>query len=120
VELADHSIVQPDVVYVSAGSRAVLGRRVEGAPDLVIEILSPATARRDRGEKLALYAQSGIREYWIVDHELRQLEFLVNEAGRFVIALPVAGEYRSPSLAEIHLDLAKLWREVESRLPPAS
>jgi hypothetical protein len=36
-----------------------------------------------------------------------------------VIALPVGGEYRSPSLAEIHLDLVDLWREVESRLPPA-
>jgi Uma2 family endonuclease len=65
-----------------------------------------------------LYAQAGIREYWIFDPEARQIEFLVNEAGRFVVALPVAGRYHSQSLPEVHLDLAELWRQIEVRLPP--
>ena len=79
--------------------------------------LSPGSARRDRGEKLSLYAQYGVREYWIFDPEGRQIEFLVHEAGRFIVALPVAGEYRSQGLPEIHLDVTTFWRKVESRLP---
>jgi Uma2 family endonuclease len=119
VTLADHSVVQPDVIYVSPARLAILQRRIDGAPDLLVEVLSPGTARRDRGEKLILYAQSGIREYWIVDPEVRQIELLVNEAGRFVVAWPVAGLYQSQSLPEVHLDVAELWRQVETRLPPA-
>jgi Uma2 family endonuclease len=119
VTLADHSVVQPDVIYVSPACFAVLQRRIEGAPDLLVEILSPSTARRDRGEKLVLYAQSGVREYWIVDPEVRQIEFLVNDAGRFVVAVPDAGRYQSQSLPEAHLDVADFWRQVEDQLPPA-
>jgi Uma2 family endonuclease len=119
VALADHSVVQPDAIYVSPERFGVLRLRIEGAPDLLVEILSPGTARRDRGEKLMLYAQTGIREYWIVDHEVRQIEYLVNEAGRFVVALPEAGRYQSKSLPEIHLDVADFWRRVETQLPPA-
>jgi Uma2 family endonuclease len=119
VELADHSIVQPDVIYLSAERLGVAQpRRLIGAPDLLVEILSPGTARRDRGEKLMLYAQSGIREYWIADARTRQIEFLVNEAGRFVVALPVGGLYQSQVLPEVHLDLVDFWRQVETRLPP--
>jgi Uma2 family endonuclease len=118
VELADHSIVQPDDIYLSAERLGVAQqRRLVGAPDLLVEILSPGTARRDRGEKLMLYAESGIREYWIADAEIRQIEFLVNEAGRFVVALPVAGKYQSQVLPEVRLDVVDLWRQVETRLP---
>ena len=116
VTLADHSVVQPDVLYVSAARRAILHERVEGAPDLVIEILSPGTARRDRGQKLALYAGSDVREYWIVDAVERQIEFLANEGGRFVVTLPEGDEYRSRALPEIHLDLPVFWKQVEERL----
>jgi len=117
VTLAEHSVVQPDVIYLSAARRGSVRARVEGAPDRLIEVLSPGTARRERGEKLILYARSGIREYWIVDSETRQIEFLVNEGGRFVVALPVDGQYRSQILPEVHLDIIDLWRQVEARLP---
>ncbi len=117
VVLADHSVVQPDVIYLSAARRRAVRERVEGAPDLLIEVLSPGTARRDRGEKLALYAETGVGEYWIVDPAERQIEFLVNESGRFVVALPAGGEYRSQATPEIRLDLAAFWGEVAKRLP---
>src|ERR1700726_1138256 len=116
--LADHSVVQPDVIYVSATRLDVLGKRIEGAPDLVVEVLSPGSARHDRGGKLRLYAEAGVREYWIVDPETRHVEFLVNEDGRFVVSLPDAGVYRSEQIPEIHLDVAAFWREVERRYPP--
>lgn len=119
VGLADHSMVQPDVIYLAAGSRGIIGERLEGAPDLVVEVLSPGTSRRDRGEKLALYAETGVKEYWIVDPGERQIEFLVNEGGRFVVALPSGAEYRSRTLPEVTLDLLAFWQEVEETLPGA-
>ncbi len=62
--------VQPDILFVSNERRRIIGeRQVTGAPDLVVEILSPSTAHRDRGIKLDLYARRGVREYWIVDPE---------------------------------------------------
>jgi Uma2 family endonuclease len=119
VALADHSVVQPDVIYVSPRRLDVLQRRIEGAPDLVIEILSPGTERRDRREKLDLYAQSGVQEYWLADWTKRHFDFLVNEGGRFTVALPVAGVYRSEKLPGVYLDLAAFWSRVEANLPPA-
>ena len=60
--------VQPDLFFVSNERRGIIGeKQVTGAPDLVVEILSPSTAHRDRGIKLDLYARRGVREYWIVD-----------------------------------------------------
>ena len=60
--------VQPDLLFVSDERREIIGeKQVTGAPDLVVEILSPSTAHRDRGIKLDLYARRGVRQYWIVD-----------------------------------------------------
>ena len=60
--------VQPDLLFVSDERREIIGeKQVLGAPDLVVEILSPSTAHRDRGIKLDLYARCGVRQYWIVD-----------------------------------------------------
>ncbi|HVR08899.1 MAG TPA: Uma2 family endonuclease, partial [Thermoanaerobaculia bacterium] len=116
VVLADHSVVQPDLLYVSASRLDLVGNGVEGAPDLVVEILSPGTARYDRGRKLQLYSLYGIEEYWLVDHERRQIDFLIKEAGGFVAAPAVARKYQSARIPEIHLDLSKLWEEVDASL----
>jgi Uma2 family endonuclease len=120
VALADHSVVQPDVVYVSARRLGILRKRIEGAPDLLVEVLSPATARWDRGQKLGLYAACGVRECWLVAPGAQRLEVYVNEGGRFVATRPAAGVYRSTEISEIHLDLAAFWRLVAARWPEAA
>ncbi|MXX78914.1 MAG: Uma2 family endonuclease [Gemmatimonadales bacterium] len=62
--------VQPDLLFVSNERRGLITNAgLTGAPDLVVEILSPSTASRDRGLKLRLYERQGVREYWIVDAE---------------------------------------------------
>ncbi|HVT19522.1 MAG TPA: Uma2 family endonuclease [Thermoanaerobaculia bacterium] len=116
VNLAEHSVVQPDILYISAQRRTILQRKIEGAPDLLVEILSPGTARRDRGQKMQLYADFGVREYWVVDAQERQIDFLVNQGGHFVVALPSGGTYRSQALPEVSIDLAAFWRRVAKRL----
>jgi len=115
VWLAEHSVVQPDVIYVSAARRGIVGERIEGAPDLLVEVLSPRTSRRDRNEKLALYAGAGVREYWLPDLAERQISFLVNEGGRFVVIIPEGATYRSPVLPEIELDVESFWQELDRR-----
>ena len=110
VVLADHSIVQPDVIYVSPRRSGILGRRVEGPPDLVVEILSAGTARRDVGEKMRLYAESRVVEYWIIDPELETFEFLENTADGFRVRVPDGSIYRSASIDGLELDIEAFWR----------
>lgn len=67
--------VQPDLVFVARDHPGRLTEDgIRGAPDLVVEILSPSTARRDRTVKRHLYQRQGIAEYWIVDPEAKQIE----------------------------------------------
>jgi Uma2 family endonuclease len=85
---------------------------VTGAPDLVVEILSPATARRDMGEKLRIYAESGVTEYWIVDPALETFEFLENTAQGFRLRVADGAVYRSAAIAGLELDLEAFWRAI--------
>lgn len=67
--------VQPDIVFVSRERKGVVTPEwVNGAPDLVVEILSPTTEARDRGLKRDLYERRGVRQYWIVDPEADAVE----------------------------------------------
>ncbi len=67
--------VQPDLLFVSNDRLNILTEDgIRGAPDLVIEILSPSTARRDRTVKRHLYERQGVGEYWVVDPGARQVE----------------------------------------------
>ena len=78
VVLSETDVVQPDLLFVSVERAHLLlgGDNVLGAPDLVVEILSPATAGRDRKLKRALYARHGVKEYWLVDPEARTVAVL--------------------------------------------
>lgn len=87
VVLSDTDVVQPDLLFVSSEREHVLhgGDNVRGAPDVVIEILSPATAARDRTIKRALYAKHGVREYWLVDPDAKTVTVLLLEERGFAI-----------------------------------
>src|SRR6266511_5909326 len=78
VILAETAIVQPDIVYLDRTRLGAISRRgIEGAPTLVVEILSPSTTLIDRSTKRGLYARHGVPYYWLVDPEGRAIEALV-------------------------------------------
>jgi Uma2 family endonuclease len=75
VHLSDDTVVQPDVLYVSAARADRIGEQeITGAPDLVVEVVSPSTSHRDVFDKKRLYEESGVREYWIVDPDSETVE----------------------------------------------
>ncbi len=69
-------VVQPDILFVSPQRAHIIDDDMRGAPDLVVEVLSPATQARDRGYKRTCYARHGVREYWLVDPDARMVEVL--------------------------------------------
>lgn len=116
VVFSEETIAQPDVIYVRKDNRGILKERIEGVPDLVVEVLSPKTSRRDRLEKLDLYAKHGVAEYWIIDAENCVFEFHVHQNGSYTIATAKTG-YQSPQFAEVQLDLGEFWKVLDQRLP---
>ena len=77
VHLGD-KVVAPDVLFITNERLSIAGElNVQGAPDLVVEVLSPSTAKYDRKVKRQLYFTSGVKEYWLVDPDQQLVEVLV-------------------------------------------
>ena len=85
VVLSEHNVVQPDLLFISSERMGIITHaNVRGAPDLVVEILSPGSVSRDWRDKLDVYAEHGVREYWIVDPGARRAWVMtLSEAGGF-------------------------------------
>ncbi|MCI7767238.1 MAG: Uma2 family endonuclease [Oscillospiraceae bacterium] len=100
VKLNDDTVVQPDI-FVTCDPNRIDGQYHNGAPDWVIEILSPSTAGTDLGKKLYLYKSAGVREYWAVDPDEKRIIVYLFEGERSNIELYSfedsisAGIYRS-------------------------
>ncbi|MFP4228520.1 MAG: Uma2 family endonuclease [Salinivenus sp.] len=75
VILTDHDVVQPDVFFVAAERGDIVKERgIEGAPDLVVEVVSEGNRRHDEVRKRQLYARHGVAEYWVVDPALETVK----------------------------------------------
>lgn len=97
---------QPDLLYVSNENAGILGDRIEGGPDLVVEILSSSNSRSDIESKLSDYAQVGVRECWLIAPQGRTVETLQLEAGEWQrIAIRGVGESVA-TVALLGLELA--------------
>ena len=83
VVLTQRRVVQPDIVYISQSNQAIIQDRIRGVPDLLVEVISPGSWRRDRIDKKALYEQHGVKEYWIVDLEAGAIEIWTLKAGSY-------------------------------------
>lgn len=89
------TVAQPDIVFIRTERNAIVADRgIEGPPDLVIEILSPSSARQDRITKAALYARFGVLHYWIVDPEAATFELYELAGDAYRLLAKGSGEAR--------------------------
>ncbi|RMH84192.1 MAG: Uma2 family endonuclease [Calditrichaeota bacterium] len=84
VMFSDDTVVQPDILFISRERLGIIGEKyIDGAPDLIMEILSPGTAYNDLVTKKDLYAQFGVKEYWLIDPGKRWIEIYTPGEGRY-------------------------------------
>jgi Uma2 family endonuclease len=117
VLFSNYDVVEPDLLYVSNERAETLasGKHVTGAPDLVIEIGSPSTRRRDETIKRRLYERFGVVEYWTVDPDLDVIRVYRAADGRFGRATPLSAEagdlLTTPLLAGLEMAVARVFAE---------
>jgi Uma2 family endonuclease len=110
--LASITVVQPDIVFVETARRSIMRERgVEGAPTLVVEVISPSTGAIDRRRKLQLYARYAVPHYWIVDPPARTIEAhqLEHEAYQAVGTLSGSATSSLPPFPGLVLDARDIW-----------
>jgi Uma2 family endonuclease len=112
VILSNEDIVQPDILFIKSDRCGIVGElNIQGAPDLVIEILSPGTREKDLEIKRKIYARFGVQEYWIVDPAAETVEVLTRSA----LGYAPAGTYgksdglSSPLLPDFKLPLIEIF-----------
>lgn len=111
VVLADDSIAQPDILFIAKERLGIVQDVVHGAPDLLIEILSPGTRERDRTLKRHLYARHGVRELWLVDPDDRTVAiFRLDPSSETPPRIFTAQDtISSDVLPSLHLPLESIW-----------
>lgn len=102
VELSYGNVVQPDIlVLLNEHLDRITNSRIIGAPDLVVEVASPSTARHDLHKKHDAYARAGVTEYWIVNPDAHTVELLVLESGSYSSLGLFSGEATLPSVVVV-------------------
>jgi Uma2 family endonuclease len=112
VVLSQFDVLQPDIFFISTGRLAVIGEKyISDFPDLVVEVLSPGTRKRDRFLKAKRYARFGVREMWIADPNRKTIEVHVNSGKAFRREATGAGDdvLRSPLLPGLEVPLARVF-----------
>lgn len=115
VVLARTAVVVPDLLFVRADRTWIIGpKAIKGAPDLVVEILSPGSRSRDRGKKKTLYARRRVTHYWIVDPDEGRLELFELVGAKYRRAAVHEGnDVVRPSLFPgLRIPLAEVWATV--------
>ena len=112
VVLTAINVYQPDILFVSNEHRAMLtDQGAEGAPDFVVEILSPKTAVLDKGTKLEVYARCGVPELWIVDPDLKRIQvyYLQKNATTPAATYNAKTKFRSALFPRLVFDTARIF-----------
>lgn len=112
VTFHDVSVVQPDLFYVSGKQKLIVkDARVDGPPELVVEILSPSSLRKDRLQKMRIYQKAKVRHYWLVNPEEKTLEcFSLRDGAYALVAAGLDEEVvEHPEFAGLAISLGVLW-----------
>jgi Uma2 family endonuclease len=118
VRISERRGVMPDAQFYRKENRAAREQDaglVRGAPDLVVEIVSPSSRRYDRVTKLRWYAARGVPEYWLVDPEAHTVEGLLLRDGAYAIAASLEGDelFRPASFEGLEIPLTELWSKAD-------
>jgi Uma2 family endonuclease len=114
VKFDNVNVVEPDVLVIRTDRASIVGpKNVQGAPNLVVEVLSDGTRRLDEIKKKKLYDQGGVDEYWIVDGELELVKIYRRTAAAFErvaeISTEEGGTITTPLFPEFSLDVHALF-----------
>lgn len=110
VQLSDVDVVVPDLVVVLSENDIITDTRIVGAPDLIVEILSPSTRAKDENLKRRLYEQAGVPNYWIADPDANSVTALRMSGGLYEQASPVSDPIElQVGKDAITVDLTKIW-----------
>jgi Uma2 family endonuclease len=112
VILSDENVAQPDILFVRKERLGIIGEtNIPGAPDLVVEILSPGTRKKDIEIKRKIYAGFGVEEYWIVDPDAATVEVLALTESGYITAgiFRESDRLSSPLLPELILPLSEIF-----------
>jgi Uma2 family endonuclease len=103
---------EPDLMLILGDNRQNLTETyMDGAADIVMEVLSESTEAIDRGVKYVEYAKGGVTEYWLIDPEVQTATFYrLNEQKRYLVQPLAQGIYTTPLLPDFELDTALLWQ----------
>lgn len=108
VYLDDENVVQPDILFISKERLNIIGEKnIQGAPDLVIEIISESTAYRDLVQKKKLYAKFGVKEYWIVIPGEELIEVYILKDNTYMLHKTYSKDdaFESPYLRNLKIEL---------------
>jgi len=114
VTLSEADIFQPDLLYVSGKQRRIVEeQRINGSPELLIEILSPGSHRRDRVLKLEVYRKSGVPNYWLVDPVERTIEAFILSNELYALAAAACGDelFSHSAFPGLEILLKDVWFE---------
>jgi Uma2 family endonuclease len=113
VFMGDLNGIQPDILFISKEREFIIDNQngIMGAPDLIVEVISPGYVRRDRVEKKEVYEQFAVREYWIIDPDHRTVEILVMQNNAYVLHafLEKEGKAASTILDGFEIDIQTLF-----------
>ena len=93
VRLSEDTAFEPDLIFISNARAGIIQEDwIAGAPDLVVEVLSPSTAGYDRATKLPVYAESGVSEFWLIDSRAKTVEVLKLQGKKYFVDATLAGD----------------------------
>ncbi|NMB11278.1 MAG: Uma2 family endonuclease [Firmicutes bacterium] len=112
--LSETNVIQPDLVYAPEDSDDICEHGITVIPQLIVEVISPSTERKDRFKKLGIYSRAGVSHYWIVDPKQQTLKsFRLVKPGEYVLYRSAEGDevFTHPDFPGLAIHLDVLWRK---------
>jgi excisionase family DNA binding protein len=113
VTLSDFTVVQPDLLYISCEQSITKETRIDGAPKLVVEVLSASSGRKDRLQKMNIYQKAGVEHFWIISPQDKTVECFTLRDGLYAVVASGMDDdiLRHPNFDELAIELKYFWHK---------